>query len=480
MKHRVWAIAVLIAILLLSMSLAQVSANRPDAQALVRIAWHDRDDAAKLEAAGVPVYAHLVGDDGPYLLAGTAPGARQELQIQGMNVSILDADMNGATYYLVYAMPNRPQLDWQDYGRLLHDDGTQALLRMTPKEAARLAEMGAQLRLLSLDPKPLRPVSSPTIPTDIQPDPSIQEMIDAVDSGTVMSYTGDLSGENQVQIGGSPYTIATRHTASNWPINQATQFAAEHLESLGLNVEYHNWSSSGYSNRNVIGELTGEANPDDVFIICAHLDDMPSGMIAPGADDNASGSVAVLVAADILTQYQWDCTLRFAFWTGEEQGLLGSQRYAQRAYSNGENIVGVLNLDMIAWDEEGGPDIDLHATSTIPASVDLANLFADVVDAYNLDLTPRVVRNGLGASDHAAFWDYGYTSILGIEDYMGGDFNAYYHTTNDKVQYLNKFYFSDFVRASVGTFAHMSNCLVRPHSYYLPLVTRDAIESSLR
>ena len=86
--------------------------------------------------------------------------------------------------------------------------------------------------------------------------------------------------------------------------------------------------------------------------------------IIPGADDNASGSVATLLAADILSQYQWGCTLRFAFWTGEEQGLLGSYAYAQQAYQSGENILGYLNLDMIAWNTIGS-DL-LHQSASHP------------------------------------------------------------------------------------------------------------------
>jgi Zn-dependent M28 family amino/carboxypeptidase len=78
----------------------------------------------------------------------------------------------------------------------------------------------------------------------------------------------------------------------------------------------------------VIGEIPGLVNPDDIFIIGAHIDDVTG---TPGADDNASGSVATLLAADILSQYDWGCTLRFAFWTGEEQGLLGSDVYAHRS-----------------------------------------------------------------------------------------------------------------------------------------------------
>ena len=297
-------------------------------------------------------------------------------------------------------------------------------------------------------------------PELLDPDPTIQGMMDQVISDTVVLYDGGLSGEWPVTIGGSPYTIVTRHTTSGEPIQKATQYAGEHLSNLGLAVEYHIWNASRPPN--VIGQLTGETAPENIYIITAHIDDMPSGGVAPGADDNASGSTAVMIAADILTQYRWDCTLRFIFFTGEEQGLLGSSAYAQRSYYAGENILGVLNLDMIAWNTlNSSPDVDLHAKSTIPASVTLAQLFADVITTYNLDLVPQVITNGTGSSDHYPFWQYGYPAILAIEDYYGtGDFNPYYHTVQDTLAHTDVAYFTEMVRAAVGTFAHMNGCLV--------------------
>ena len=74
----------------------------------------------------------------------------------------------------------------------------------------------------------------------------------------------------------------------------------------------------------------------------------------------------------------------------------------------------------------------------IPATLDLAYLFASVVNAYDLDLIPQIVPDGIGASDHASFWAYGYPAILGIEDHTGGDFNDYYHTTDDTINHLNE------------------------------------------
>jgi len=95
-----------------------------------------------------------------------------------------------------------------------------------------------------------------------------------------------------------------------------------------LEASYHNWSRSGYTNRNLIGTLPGTARSNELVLVTAHLDDMPGGARAPGADDNASGSVAVLTAAEVFTQFRFERTVRFILFTGEEQGLLGSAQYA--------------------------------------------------------------------------------------------------------------------------------------------------------
>jgi uncharacterized membrane protein len=298
----------------------------------------------------------------------------------------------------------------------------------------------------------------------LEPDPLIHSMVSQVVSPTVTQYVGGLSGEWSVEIGGEPYTITTRHTDSITPVQKATQFVGEHLDSLGLDVEYHEWEAGRPPN--VIGELTGLTDPDDIYIICAHLDDRPSGPVAPGADDNASGSTAVLIAADILSQYQWGSTLRFALWTGEEQGLLGSSVYAQRAYDDGENLLGILNLDQIGYNTIGSsPTVQVKADATISQTVELAQLFADVVDAYDLSLIPEVITDGSGSSDQKSFWNYGYPAILGIE--AKEDFNPYYHTTDDLMAHLDIDYLTEFVKAVVGTFAHMSDSLVRSPVGYL-------------
>ena len=292
--------------------------------------------------------------------------------------------------------------------------------------------------------------------SELTPDPVIDALIAQIGSDTVWRYAGNLSGEWPVSIGGADYIITSRNTYSGEPITKAVQWVSEHFSNAGLNVTPHTWSPDAPPN--VLGQIDGQTDPNDIVIISAHLDNMPNGSTAPGADDNGSGVVAVLIAADLLSQYEWDCTLRFALWTGEEQGLLGSKAYAA-AIPPADNIRGVLNLDMIAYNGSAPPEIDLHARSALPESLTMAQMLADVVAAYALPLeTEILIDNWLGNySDNKSFWDQNIPAILTIEDY--DDFNPYYHTPNDQIEQIDLTFLTANVKAAVATFAHMSGCL---------------------
>jgi Zn-dependent M28 family amino/carboxypeptidase len=93
----------------------------------------------------------------------------------------------------------------------------------------------------------------------------------------------------------------------------------------------------------------------------------------------------------------------------------------------------------------------------------VATLFTNVVAAYGMaaSLEPVIIANGDSASDHASFWQRGYPAVLAIEQYPG-DFNAYYHTTNDRVQNVNLAYYTAFVKAAVGSVAHAAIIVPEP------------------
>jgi hypothetical protein len=431
------------------------------APVLFAIALDEPGRLAQAKAAGLVLYSQVSSRQGEYLLAGAAPEAVSDLPIP---VRLLDADTSGASYYLAYPLAHTAAVVWANYGRVLLDLGDQVLLRSTPTLAERLPDLGVEIVHISLQPQPW-PVQQAAASAllAITPDPNVQTMLGQVSTDTIYTYTAQLSGVQPVIVSGAPYTITTRYTYSGTPVQKAGQFAGQHMQALGLGVDYQVWGSSGTPSTypNVVGQITGTTNPGDIYIIGGHLDDMPSSGSAPGADDNGSGSVGTLIAADILSQYQWSCTLRFAFWTGEEQGLYGSAAYATRAKNQSQNIKGYLNMDMIAYNSSAPNEIDLFASSSVTGSVDMMNLFADAVTAYGLNLVPtKYTNDSLGnRSDNKSFWDKGYPSILAIEDYYG-DFTPYYHTANDRISTLDMAYYTNYVKAALATFVHLSGCLI--------------------
>jgi Zn-dependent M28 family amino/carboxypeptidase len=85
-----------------------------------------------------------------------------------------------------------------------------------------------------------------------------------------------------------------------------------------------------------------------VVVVGAHMDSLPTGDIAPGAVDNGSGTVALLVLAQEFAKHSWNRTIEFVAFGAEEQGIHGSAEYVQRAGTDGVDIVSALCMDMIA------------------------------------------------------------------------------------------------------------------------------------
>jgi PKD repeat protein len=446
---------------LFTSSQAMLYSERADQHILARV-----EVTGMLNDLKLPVYAHLqdgAGNDYALVIASQA-----QLDQSGLAYRILDKNAEGADYYILTMLSGNIQLPLTPMAQLakvnvLLDDGKQIIVRTTSKQAEALVEAGFEIRWLDHTPMVVKapaqePISSLST---VNYDSVIAGMINQVSQTTVDTYEKNLSGVNSVLIGGSSYTIATRHTSSGTPISKATQYVYEFMQGKGLTVSYHNWSLSGYSGRNVIGQKTGATTPNEIVLITAHLDDMPSGSTAPGADDNASGSVGVMMSAEILSQQQFARTVRFVFFTGEEQGLLGSAAYSDQVYGSGENIVAVFNMDMISYDAVGLPYLRLHtrtsSSSGYSGDLAIANTFVDVLNAYSLSsvLSPIITSDGESRSDHSSFWDNGYYGILSIEDHIN-DITPYYHLTTDTYSTLNMTYFTNYVKAIIGTAAHLA------------------------
>jgi hypothetical protein len=285
--------------------------------------------------------------------------------------------------------------------------------------------------------------------TSFAQNPTVQQIINSVRQDSLVYFVRELSGNVPTVVNGQTVTIVSRH--KNNSFNEvAKDYIKQKLQSYGINTTIQNFSSTG---NNVIGTQLGTQYPNQKFIICAHYDDMPSGSIAPGADDNASGTAAVIEAARILSQYSFPYTIVYALWDEEEQGLVGSNYYATQARNVNDSIVGVVNLDMIAYDSNNDGKVNVHNRS-VANSVELYQKMVEVNSQYGINLSIVSYNPGSTYSDHASFWNKNYGAILLIED--NNDFNAYYHTTSDLVQYFNQPYFTKSAKLAIGTIATLA------------------------
>jgi hypothetical protein len=238
----------------------------------------------------------------------------------------------------------------------------------------------------------------------------------------------------------------------------AQEWIAEKFLAMGLDVEVMDFPMpSGPASDNVIATLVGTKYPDEFVVLGGHFDSLTWSGPAPGADDNASGTSGVIEIARILSQYEFDRSIIFCAFSGEEYGLYGSAAYASRCAQEGMNILGYFNMDMIGYLKPGHTTI---MTSLIyPQSAqELADFYTTVTDVYLPDFVVVPATFTGGDSDHTSFNNNGYMGIFPFEDV--NNYSPHIHTSNDLVgpSYNNQdqaVVFTQAILASVVTMANM-------------------------
>lgn len=210
----------------------------------------------------------------------------------------------------------------------------------------------------------------------------------------------------------------------------ADKFESYGLESVAVDTFDFSFGGTTYESANVQAELPGTLADPGIILITSHLDAITSSTpftSAPGADDNASGSAAVIEAARIFSQFEFPNTVRFVCFGAEELGLIGSAYYAENAAAAGENIQAVMNLDMILF----GPDtLKALFVPFDSQSAFIAGMFGELAGTYVPELEVHVLyAPGVTYSDHASFWQNGFPALLGIEAAV--DDNPFYHQDSD-------------------------------------------------
>ncbi|MCX6133136.1 MAG: M28 family peptidase [Ignavibacteriales bacterium] len=182
--------------------------------------------------------------------------------------------------------------------------------------------------------------------------------------------------------------------------------------------------------RNLCATLKGSNPYAGEVILVGHYDSAHSDV--PGANDNASGTAAVLEVARICSRYKFERTIRFLAAAAEERGLVGSGIYAQDARRNGRNIVTVVNADMIGYPVLGDPNrIAVSTGKEWTPLMDSTLLFNG---RYALGFILDAHTAAMGGSDHESFIRQGYSAIdlsEGTAMEIWGGFDPFYHKSSD-------------------------------------------------
>lgn len=208
--------------------------------------------------------------------------------------------------------------------------------------------------------------------------------------------------------------------------------------------------------RNVVGIIEGQ-NPDEVLVMGAHYDHMGmnDGYIWNGADDNASGTVAVMTIAKAIMDsgQKPEKTILAALWTGEEEGLLGSRYWVQNSTVPLKDVKLNLNFDMISRyvSEEQQKRVTMTYTSLFPS---FKTITEDNLKMYGIDLLVDYAPSAdpPGGTDHRSF----VAADIPIMRFKPGH-REEYHTPYDEYSTLDWDIMEKIIRISYANLWELAN-----------------------
>jgi hypothetical protein len=308
-------------------------------------------------------------------------------------------------------------------------------------------------------------------------------------------------------------SFGTRHTMSDTAsdtrgIGAARRWIKSEMERCGagrLEVRFdgHLHPVDNRINRpteivNVVATLPGTqaASKDRLYVVSGHYDSRVTDVMnftsdAPGANDDASGTAAVIEMACVMARHKFDATLVFMTVAAEEQGLYGAGHFAKEAKANKLNIAGMLNNDIIgsSHDDKGKLDnghVRLFAEGVPPLkeapSPELRTLL--VTGGENDSITRQLARHVketgeryvpnfkvdiiyrrdryLRGGDHSPFLDAGYAAVRFTEP--NEDFNHQHQDLRlennvkigDLPEYVDPDYVAQVARVNAASLASLA------------------------
>jgi hypothetical protein len=255
---------------------------------------------------------------------------------------------------------------------------------------------------------------------------------------------------------------------------------------------------------NVIATLQGSQpeSADRIYLVSGHLDTRCTDVLdftcdAPGADDDGSGVAAVLEMARVMATHEFDATIKFVTFAGEEQGTFGSVFFAAQAKAAGMNIAGMFSNDIIGSSlgqngerdrrdarlfADGPPPNETPAEATIrrtmggendTAARQLARFIRDeaepAVPRMNVWIIYRRDRF-LRGSDHGPFLDQRYPAVRFTEP--NEDFRHEHQNVRvengvqfgDLEQFLDYDYIANVARVNAAALTALANGPAAPQN----------------
>lgn len=371
-------------------------------------------DAAIAEA--LPVYKNL----GTSLILPLSENQLVSLSARGWAVEVLDTDLSPGDYFIIYkAGVGTSSVP----GRILWENDRLRIVRLPELDARALKAAGFPITQLRLVPCPL---PSPPAPLPLSPyaaDTTIARIVSLVSQDSLARTIQDLED------------FGTRYSY-NLKCESAAFYLRTRLANLGYSVRLDTYYLTQPTTRafNVEATLEGLAAPESIVVACGHFDSYNGNNQndAPGADDNATGTAAVLELARVLKQAQFRWSVKFLCFSGEEQWMKGSYHWVDStAVPENLKIAGAYNLDMFGY---AAYDTDLVFVNTNTASRPLANLCDSTNGWYSIGLRVMNYLDEDIYGDNTPFWEAGYLSVFALEDSEYGIWNGSnpnYHTAGD-------------------------------------------------
>ncbi|MGB2697879.1 MAG: M28 family peptidase [Candidatus Zixiibacteriota bacterium] len=366
---------------------------------------------------------------------------------------VVDADPWSEHYFIVSSLDPAKKEFIPRYEKILvHEEGFD-LLKVDWKRALELQRMGFTVTHIPRKPIPLE--YSPPLQLNkefFEYSSDLDSLVDLVSQDSLWAYV------KRLQDFLSRFTWADSIVpAREWIYDKFVEFGCDRVF-FDEFAFYYGGDAFGMheaTQYNVVAIVEGTVNPDKVIVVGGHYDSIvwdPTYMAftqAPGADDNATGTVAAMEQARIIAQNRLPCTVIFIAFAGEELGLWGAWDYASKAAFRGDNILLMMNYDMIG-------ELANQSTMTLfkdQPALPYAQIFAEMATLYNTPSLDVVIAGSSSGSDQWPFWQYGYNAFFAHE-YV---FSSQYHAPSDSITYINFDYMEKVVRAGFATLVTLAN-----------------------